>query len=359
MSVPADVYTADEIARAAGVPYDSISALVESGAVRPLPGTWFFTPDDAVRAGKEARRSMRESPALDDARDVFTSRERTAFAARRQGLPTFASTFVHAAFIATLLWLTSGTTESAPAAAREHTRLVFLALPGPGGGGGGGGLKNPLPPPKVQTRGAIRRLPPVPDTSPEKVPVSARRVETPRPTPTPVPKPTPVIEDPLPSKRLIAPVVAAATNRERTGVVEETRETPSSAGPGTDGGSGTGRGTGDGSGGGAGLGAGSGGGTGGGPYRAGSGVSPPRLLREVKAIYTDDARRRGITGNVLLEIVITRDGSVSNVSVLRGLGAGLDERAIDAVRQWKFSPARRLGETVDVIVEVAVEFMLR
>jgi TonB family protein len=79
----------------------------------------------------------------------------------------------------------------------------------------------------------------------------------------------------------------------------------------------------------------------------------------VKAIYTDEARRRGTTGNVLLEIVITRDGSVGDVSVRRGLGAGLDQRAVDAVRQWKFSPARRLGEPVDVIVEVAVEFTLR
>jgi protein TonB len=83
------------------------------------------------------------------------------------------------------------------------------------------------------------------------------------------------------------------------------------------------------------------------------------LLREVKAKYTDEARRRGTTGNVLLEIVVTRDGAVGEVSVRRGLGGGLDERAIEAVRQWKFAPARRLGQPVDVIVEVAVEFMLR
>jgi protein TonB len=79
----------------------------------------------------------------------------------------------------------------------------------------------------------------------------------------------------------------------------------------------------------------------------------------VKARYTDEARRRGATGNVLLEIVVDRDGTVSEVSVRRGLGAGLDERAIEAVRQWKFAPARRLGEPVDVIVEVVVEFILR
>ena len=59
---------------------------------------------------------------------------------------------------------------------------------------------------------------------------------------------------------------------------------------------------------------------------------------------------------MILEIVITRDGTVGDVSVRRGLGGGLDQRAIEAVRQWKFAPARRLGAPVDVIVEVAVEF---
>ena len=102
-----------------------------------------------------------------------------------------------------------------------------------------------------------------------------------------------------------------------------------------------------------------GGGTGGGPFRPGSGVEPPRLLHEVKAEYSEEARRRGITGDVELEIVITRDGTVSDVRTLRGLGAGLDQRAIAAVRQWRFSPARRKGQPVDVIVEVAVEFTLR
>jgi protein TonB len=50
---------------------------------------------------------------------------------------------------------------------------------------------------------------------------------------------------------------------------------------------------------------------------------------------------------------------VGNVKVLQGLGGGLDQRAIDAVRQWRFSPARRFGTPVDVMVEVAVEFSLR
>ena len=60
-----------------------------------------------------------------------------------------------------------------------------------------------------------------------------------------------------------------------------------------------------------------------------------------------------------MEIVILSNGSVGEVRVLQGLGFGLDQRAIDAVRQWRFSPARRLGTPVDVLVEVAVEFKLR
>jgi protein TonB len=79
----------------------------------------------------------------------------------------------------------------------------------------------------------------------------------------------------------------------------------------------------------------------------------------VKGTYTDDARRRGIQGDVLLEIVVRRDGSVGDVRLLRGLDRGLDQRAIDAVRQWRFSPAKRHGAPVDVIVEVGVEFKLR
>jgi len=134
---------------------------------------------------------------------------------------------------------------------------------------------------------------------------------------------------------------------------------PDSHGAGTGGGSGTGQGAGIGEGDGSGLGKGSGGGTGGGPYRPGSGISAPAIIREVKPDYTEEGRRRAIEGDVVLEIVVRADGSVGNVKLLQGLGAGLDQRAMEAVREWKFSPARRYGTPVDVIVEVAMEFKLR
>jgi TonB family protein len=189
-----------------------------------------------------------------------------------------------------------------------------------------------------------------------------RRVE-PKPV-APAPKPPEAKpEPPLKAEQLptvIAPIITApADTRSRIGVLTQTTVENESHGPGVGGGAGTGKGTGLGEGDGRGIGPGSGGGTGGGPYRPGSGIEPPRLLREVKADYTEDARQRGIAGDVVLEIVVRRDGTVGDVRILQGLGGGLNDRAVQAVRQWRFSPAHRLGAAVDVIVEVAVEFKLR
>ena len=88
-------------------------------------------------------------------------------------------------------------------------------------------------------------------------------------------------------------------------------------------------------------------------------LEPPVLLREIRPLYTDEARRRSIEGDVVLEIVVRHDGSVGDVRVRRSLGAGLEQKAVDAVRQWRFGPARRRGTPVDVVVEVSVEFKLR
>ena len=159
---------------------------------------------------------------------------------------------------------------------------------------------------------------------------------------------------------MIAPIVAAAADPQtRIGLVARAAAQTDSHDRGTGGGVGSGAGTGLGEGDGAGIGPGSGGGTGGGPYRPGSGVEAPRLLREVRADYTEEARRHGIEGDVALEIVVRRDGSVGSVRVVQGLGAGLNDRAAQAVRQWQFAPALRLGAPVDVVVEVSVEFRLR
>ena len=77
------------------------------------------------------------------------------------------------------------------------------------------------------------------------------------------------------------------------------------------GGTGTGQGTGIGEGSGAGIGPGSGGGTGGGPYRPGTGITAPAIVREVKPDYTEEGRRRHLEGDVVVEIVVKADGSPS------------------------------------------------
>jgi TonB family protein len=164
----------------------------------------------------------------------------------------------------------------------------------------------------------------------------------------------------VPLPQVVAPVATVpADARDRAGVIADTAKDSDSRGPGSGTGAGSGQGTGVGEGNGSGIGPGSGGGTGGGPYRAGSGITAPSLVREVKPDYTEEARRRGVEGDVVLEIVVRADGGVGDVKVLHGLGSGLDQRAIESVRQWRFSPARRFGTPVDVLVEVAVEFKLR
>ena len=72
--------------------------------------------------------------------------------------------------------------------------------------------------------------------------------------------------------------------------------------------------------------------------------------------YADRARRAGLEGEILLKIVVTAEGSVDKVRVLRRLGSSLDEEAASTVRQWWFSPASRQGTPVAVIVAVDFSF---
>jgi TonB family protein len=82
----------------------------------------------------------------------------------------------------------------------------------------------------------------------------------------------------------------------------------------------------------------------------------PRLVREVKPLFTAEARRRKIQGSVILECVVEADGTVGQVRTLRSLESafGLDQEAVKAAKQWRFSP----GERNDVPVPVAVTIEL-
>lgn len=121
---------------------------------------------------------------------------------------------------------------------------------------------------------------------------------------------------------------------------------------------GNGRGTGLGSGSGSGLGPGSGGNTGGGPRRIGGGVSAPVLIFSVEPEFSEEARKAKVAGNVLVNLWVDTNGLPSHVHVIRGVGMGLDEKAVEAVRQYKFKPAMENGRPVLVELNVEVNFQI-
>ena|SRR5437868_8149833 len=116
----------------------------------------------------------------------------------------------------------------------------------------------------------------------------------------------------------------------------------------------------DGPGKGGGIGRGNGHGVGDGDLaRAGfGGVTVPRAVYSPDPEYSDAARRAKVQGTVLLWAVVGADGRIHDVKVMRALGMGLDEKAMEAVRTWKFDPARKDGQAVAVQLHIEVEFRL-
>lgn len=362
-SLPSDVYSAREIAAAAGVPETRVLALIARGEIRsiaaqlPIPGdaslAQLVSHGEAVRAVTALKNGavVAVPGALGLGRELFAP---TAQSQRSTTMPLIMSTSLHGLAIAGMLLIASlgfavADERTEPLKDPDPIRMVFLVSPGPGGGGGGGGLKMKTPPPKAQRKGIQKISSPIP----------ARKLPPPmRPEPKPPEPPKPLEAKQLPPVMAPIPTKPAET-QDTEGLLAKSAETKPSQGSGSGGGVGSGQGTGLGPGDGTGVGEGSGGGYGGGPYRPGSGVEPPRLLREVRADYTDEARRANIEGEVELEIVVRRDGTVGDVRLIRGLRGGLNERAMNAVRQWRFAPGRMKGTPVDVVVQVGVEFRLR
>ena len=97
-----------------------------------------------------------------------------------------------------------------------------------------------------------------------------------------------------------------------------------------------------------------------GVYRYGGGVRQPDLLRQTLPSYTDEAIKAKVQGTVLLQVVVRKDGSVDNFKVLKALGYGLDEKAIEEIaNNWEFRPATLNGEPVDFLATIEVSFTLR
>ena len=131
-----------------------------------------------------------------------------------------------------------------------------------------------------------------------------------------------------------------------------------SNGVGSGSGIGSGSGGGVGSGEGPGYGPGHGGGVGGGVFRVGGGVSAPRAIYMPDPEYSEEARKVKQMGVVVLQLVVGPDGNPRDIQVIRSLGMGLDEKAIEAVKKWRFDPAKKDNKPVAVLVSVQVDFHL-
>lgn len=265
-------------------------------------------------------------------------------AVRRGPASSMIAFVTHAAIIAMVLWLA--------AQARSHAVLpvktavmpltiqpyipVTAPAPKPMGGGGGGGAHQLV-------EASKGHLPPV-----EKLRIAPPQILK--------------IDNPKlaaqPSIDLPQQVHIPDSNLPNIGSPQSPQIAMASQGGGSGSGFGEGSGGGIGSGSGGGVGAGSGGGYGGGIMSVGGGVSAPQLLHSVQPEFTDEARQAKLEGVVSIQLIVDAYGNPENIQIIRHLGMGLDRKAIEAVRQYKFKPAMYQGHPVPVRLKVDVDFHL-
>jgi len=95
-----------------------------------------------------------------------------------------------------------------------------------------------------------------------------------------------------------------------------------------------------------------------GVYRVGGGVKAPSLTSKVEPQYTEEGRAGKVQGVVILQVDIDPQGMAQNVEVIGSLEPGLDQKAIEAVRQWRFNPGTKDGQQVTVRATIEVNFRL-
>ncbi len=255
-------------------------------------------------------------------------------AVKRDPTSTAISAVIHAVLIGLIAWLLyKGVKMAAPQVTHVVTPIDLPVAPPKAPPkaqtmGGGGGSKGPTPVVKGH------------------LPKFAEQQIVP-PAPPPPQQPKIAIE---PTIDVQKDLKMANNNMPNIGVPNSPIVGAFSGGGGGGGGLGPGRGNG--------LGPGSGGNTGGGPRRIGGGVSAPVLIYSVEPEFSEEARKAKVAGNVLVNLWVDQNGNPSHVRVLRGVGMGLDQKAMEAVRQYKFKPATENGKPVLVELNVEVNFQI-
>lgn len=263
---------------------------------------------------------------------------------KRSKASTAVAALAHAVILGLIVWVTLLPHRPVVAAKPKVTPTLIMPYipitkptPKPMGGGGGGGEHKLVEPVKG-------KLPKV-----EKQPVAPPQLL--------------VVDHP----KLAAP---AAVKMPQEVKIPENRQMPNlgmpqsqqiavaSQGSGAGSGFGMGAGGGIGAGSGAGVGMGNGGGYGGGVMSVGGGVSAPTLIHSVDPEFTDAARRAHHEGEVSIQLIVDSQGRPQNVHVVKQLGMGLDEKAVEAVRQYRFHPAMYQGHPVAVQMVIQVNFHL-
>ncbi len=263
---------------------------------------------------------------------------------------TTSSIIIHSAMIAALIGVSiwGGRQAAKTTPPEEHITLVappvsdYMPITKPAlqsmGGGGGGGAREKIVAPKGRIpKQAMEQITP---------PMVVVHNDHPKLTAEPTVVVPPTVK--LPSNGL------PNLGDPKSAVVAG----PLSNGTGSGGGIGVGGGGGIGSGIGSGVGPGTGGGFGGGVYRVGGGVSAPRVIKQTDPEYSEEARKAKYQGVVVLGLIVDSQGRPRDLRVQKGLGMGLDQKAMEAVRQWVFEPAHKDGKPVSVLISVEVAFRL-
>jgi TonB family protein len=264
----------------------------------------------------------------------------------RAGLPRLLSLAVHVLIVTLALvpWASSSrnlpkVNETAVLVYMPSDLVLNLPLTDDKSGGGGGGGKQQLTPP------SLGKLPKAAD----------KQFVPPDPEPPKNLDPELIVEPTVVAPQLAQlPQINLLNLGDPAGVVG-----PPSSGPGVGGGIGTGQGRGVGEGKGPGVGPGEGGGFGGGVFKVGGGVTPPTVIQRIEPQYSEEARKARYQGTVVLEAIVRKDGTCDILRIVRSLGFGLDENAIQALKQWRFRPGMRNGVPVDVALNIEVNFNLR